>query len=355
MTKSLFDSVTLGKLDLPNRLAMSPMTRSRSYDGLASELMVEYYAQRAGAGLIITEGIQPSVIGQGSINTPGLHTDEQVASWRKVTDAVHDRAGRIFAQLWHSGRVAHSSLYPDGRLPVAPSAVPSGGHMISHRGEQLDHPTPHALTLHEIAETIADFVAAARNAMAAGFDGVELHAANGYLIHQFLSDNVNLRDDEYGERTRFALDVTHAVANAIGPERTGIHLSPANPYNGIEERDPSTLYTSLLGALRPDLAYVHLLEIGNRPLTKHLRSVWPGTLVLNPHTGIKPVAGMFASAEEAAAALPVADIIALGGLWLANPDLPARIWAGGPYNEPDPETFYGGDRRGYTDYPPLAR
>lgn len=354
MTKSLFDSVTVGELDLPNRLAMSPMTRSRSYDGLASDLMVEYYAQRASAGLIITEGIQPSVVGQGSINTPGLHSDEQVESWRKVTDAVHERGGRIFAQLWHSGRVAHPSLYLDGRLPVAPSAVPSGGQMVGHAGGQLDHPTPHALTLEEIAETIADFASAARNAMAAGFDGIELHAANGYLIHQFLSDNVNLRADEYGEPARFALDVAQAVAEAIGPGRTGIRLSPGNPYNGIEESDPAGLYTALLRALRSDLAYVHLLEIGDRSLTEQLRAAWPGTLVLNPHTGKSPVAGMFASAEEAEAALPVADVVALGGLWLANPDLPARIRARGPYNEPDPQTFYGGDHHGYTNYPPLA-
>ncbi|MDP9868993.1 MULTISPECIES: alkene reductase [Streptosporangium] len=356
MAKTLFDTVTVGKLDLPNRLAMAPMTRSRAAaGGLATELTAEYYAQRAGAGLIITEGVQPSVIGQGSIDTPGLHNAEQVKAWRRVTDAVHDRDGRIFAQLWHSGRVAHPSLYPDGRLPVAPSAVPSGGQMTARDGTMLDHPTPHALTVAEIAQTIADFAQAARNAIDAGFDVVELHGANGYLIQQFLSDNVNLRTDEYGDKIRFAVEVAHAVTEAIGPERTAIRLSPGNPYNNIEESDPMGVYTRLVRALHPDLAYVHLLEVGNRRVTEEVRAAWPGVLMLNPHSGTTPVyAGMHASPEAAEEALTVADVISLGALWLANPDLPERVRRGGPYNEPDRATFYGGDHEGCTDYPALS-
>ncbi|GAA0918329.1 alkene reductase [Nonomuraea longicatena] len=351
----MFDTVTVGKTQLANRLVMSPMTRSRAAaGGLVTDLTAEYYAQRAGAGLIITEGVQPSVIGQGSIGTPGLHSAEQVAAWRRVTDAVHAEGGKIFAQLWHSGRVAHSSLYPDGRLPVAPSAVASGGQMFSPEG-MLDHPTPHALSTAEVAQTVADFAGAARNAVEAGFDGVEIHGANGYLVHQFLSDNCNRRTDVYADRTRFALEVTHAVAEAIGPERTGIHLSPGNPYNNIEEGDPLGLYTRLLKDLDPGLAFVHLLEIGDRELVLRLRESWPGTFMLNPHTpAFPPYAGMHASPEAAEDALNVADLVSLGVMWLANPDLVTRIRRGGPYNEPDPATYYGGDHRGYTDYPAMV-
>ncbi|WP_030175372.1 alkene reductase [Spirillospora albida] len=357
MTKELFEPVTVGKLKLPNRLVMAPMTRSRAvHDGKVTELTAEYYAQRAGAGLIISEGVQPSVIAQGYIWTPGLHTGEQVDAWRTVTGKVHAEGGRIFAQLMHAGRIGHPVLYPNGGLPVAPSPIASGEKLFTPDGV-LDHPTPRELTLEEIAGTVADFAAAARNAIDAGFDGVELHGANGYLIHQFLADGTNRRTDAYGgsieNRIRFAVEVATAVGDAIGPERLGIRVSPGNPYNNMTETDSADLYVALTRALAPlGLAYVHVMESANRDITALIRSEWPGTLILNPH----PTPESFPSnPEEGAEALRdgVADAVAFGELWLANPDLPARIQAGGPYNEPDKAAFFGGDNRGYTDYPTL--
>ncbi|GAA2671606.1 alkene reductase [Nonomuraea recticatena] len=353
----LFEQVTLGKLDLPNRLVMAPMTRSRAVGGLVTDLTAGYYAQRAGAGLIITEGTQPSVIGQGYIDTPGLHTREQAEAWRRVTDAVHERGGRIFVQLMHSGRVGHPCLYPDGALPVAPSAIASGGQIYTHDG-MLDHPTPRPMTLDDIASTVEDFVTAATYAMEAGFDGVELHAANGYLLHQFLCGSANARSDAYGgsveNRIRFAVEVAQAVSDAIGPERVGMRISPANGNNGINERDSADVYPALMRALAPyELAYVHVMEFGSREITKLVRAAWPGTLILNPHaTGQE--AKVTPEAATAVLREGLCDAVSLATLWLANPDLPERIRAGGPYNEADPSTFYGGDHRGYTDYPTVA-
>ncbi|SEG74069.1 N-ethylmaleimide reductase [Thermomonospora echinospora] len=355
--KELFEPVTVGKATLPSRLVMAPMTRSRAAEGgLVTELTAEYYAQRAEAGLIVTEGTQPNVVGQGYTDTPGLHSAEQVAAWRKVTDAVHARDGRIFAQLMHSGRIGHPVLYPDGALPVAPSPIPSGGQLFTPEG-MLDHPTPREMTVDDIAETVRDFAAAARNAMDAGFDGVELHGANGYLIHQFLADGSNRRTDAYGGsiagRIRFPVEVVAAVSDAIGPERVGFRMSPGNTFNGITESDTEELYTELTRALAPyGLAYVHVMELGNREITRRIRAEWPGSLILNPHPAqaespSTPEHGVEALREG------VADAVAFAQLWLANPDLPARIKAGGPYNSPDPATFYGGDHRGYTDYPLL--
>lgn len=354
----IFEPLRLGKLDLPNRLVMAPMTRSRSAGGLASELTAEYYAQRAGAGLIITESTQPSVIGQSDIDTPGLHSPEQVDAWRRVTDAVHDRGGQIFAQLMHAGRLGHPCLYPDGALPLAPSAVPSGTQIHTHDGK-LDRPTPTAMTLVDIVRTVEDFVSAARNAMEAGFDGVELHAGSGYLLHQFLSGNTNVRTDGYGgsleNRVRFPVEVVQAVSDAIGPDRTGLRISPAITYNGIAEGDTYELYPALARALAPyGLAYLHLVENHNRDLTELLREIWPGGLILNPH---RTPADRPAGAEAAAEALRdgLADAVSLATLWLANPDLVARVRAGGPFNQADSATYYGGDHRGYTDYPTLEK
>ncbi|GAB3969880.1 alkene reductase [Actinoallomurus acanthiterrae] len=353
----LFEPVAVGALELPNRLVMAPMTRSRAYDGLVTELTADYYAQRADAGLIITEGTQPSVIGQGYINTPGLHSAEQIAAWRKVTDAVHEKGGRIFAQVMHSGRIGHPVLYPDGALPVAPSAVSSGGKLFTPEG-MLEHPTPREMSVEDIAQTIEDHVSAARNAVEAGFDGVELHGANGYLIHQFLADGSNRRTDAYGgsieNRIRFAVEVAGAVTDAIGPERVGIRLSPGAAVNGITESDTAELYPALVRALAPlGLAYVHVMEVGDRDTTRAIRAAWPGALILNPHAVPGPLPS---SPETGVDALRegLADAISHARLWLANPDLPERIKAGGPYNEADPATFYGGDHRGYTDYPVLG-
>ncbi|RAY11121.1 alkene reductase [Actinomadura craniellae] len=354
--ENLFAPVGIGKLELPSRLVMAPMTRSRAAGGLVGALTAEYYAQRAGAGLIVTEGTQPSVIGQGYIDTPGLHSAEQIRAWRQVTGAVHAAGGRIFAQLMHAGRIGHPALYPDGALPVAPSPIASGEQLFTG-AEMLDHPVPREMTAEDIDQTVQDFAAAARNAIEAGFDGVELHGGNGYLIQQFLADNTNRRTDGYGgpvrNRIRFAVEAVRAVSEAIGAQRTALRVSPGVPANGIAESDPAEVYPALAGALAAhDLAYLHVVETMNRDVTRRIRDAWPGTLILNPH----PTPGSYpADVETAAAALTegVADAVSLGELWLANPDLPARIRAGGPYNEADRATFYGGDHRGYTDYPAL--
>jgi N-ethylmaleimide reductase len=353
-----FDPIDLSGKTLANRIAMAPMTRSRADApaATATELMATYYAQRASAGLIITEGIQPSVVGQGYTNTPGLHSAQQVEAWRKVTDAVHAEGGTIFAQLMHTGRLSHPSLLPEGLGPVGPSSVAAAGQVFTYQGPQ-DYVTPKELDQDEIARTIGDYAAAARNAIDAGFDGVELHGANGYLIHQFLAPNTNLRTDGWGggsaDRVRFGIAVAAAVTEAIGGHRTGFRISPGNPYNDIAETDPADVletYTTLITALaRLDLAYLHLIESPDRDLTTRLRKDWPTAFILNPFTYPQPTGpSALAQVEDG-----TTDIIAFGALFLANPDLPARLAAGGPYNTPDAATFYGGDHRGYTDYPAL--
>jgi N-ethylmaleimide reductase len=353
-----FDPIDLGGKTLANRIAMAPMTRSRAAApaATATELMATYYAQRAGAGLIITEGIQPSVAGQGYPSTPGLHSAEQAGAWRKVTGAVHAQGGTIFAQLMHTGRIGHPSLLPGGLIPVAPSPVAASGQVFTYQGPQ-DYVTPKELDPDDITQTIAGYAGAARNAIAAGFDGVEIHGANGYLIHQFLAPNTNLRTDSWGggaaDRIRFGTEVATAVAEAIGDHRTGFRISPGNPYNDIAETDPADVletYTTLTAALaRLDLAYLHLVESPDHDLTARLRKDWPTAFILNPFTHPEPTGpSALARIEDG-----TADIIAFGALFLANPDLPARLAAGGPYNTPDAATFYGGDHRGYTDYPAL--
>jgi N-ethylmaleimide reductase len=351
-----FDSYELGGKHLANRIVMAPMTRSRAYGPGAcpTPLTAEYYAQRAGAGLIVTEGTQPSLVGQGYPDTPGLHSPGQVAAWRTVTDAVHQAGGVIYAQLLHTGRIGHPSLLPAGLHPVAPSAVAARGQVFTHDGPQ-DFVAPKELTGPEIGRTIDDFAAAARNAMAAGFDGVELHGGNGYLIHQFLAPNTNRRRDSWGgsaeRRVRFAVELATAVAEAIGTGNVGLRISPGVPNNDIAEDDAEATYDALVERLAPlDLSYLHLMEGPDRDLTNRLRKQWPSTFILNPHTP----AGI--SGPEALGLISdgTADLIAFGALFLGNPDLPARLAAGGPYNRPDHATFYGGDHRGYTDYPTLA-
>ncbi|MEX2972521.1 alkene reductase [Streptomyces sp. C184] len=350
-----FDPIVLGGKHLANRLVMAPMTRSRAYGPGAepTELMATYYAQRAGAGLIVTEGIQPSPLGQGYPDTPGLHTAGQVRAWRTVTDAVHREGGAIYAQLMHTGRIGHPSLLPDGLVPVGPSAVTAKGQVFTHEGP-MEFVTPKELTEAEIRQTIADFADAARNAVAAGFDGVELHGANGYLIHQFLAPNTNHRTDAWGGdtegRIRFAVEVTTAVAEAIGGDRVGLRISPGNQFNDISEDTPDEVYLALLDRLAGlDLAYLHLMEGPNRDLTPRLRKAWPGTFVLNPFTYPDATGPDELGLIEDGSA----DMVAYGALFLANPDLPRRLASGGPFNTPDKATFYGGDHRGYTDYPTL--
>ncbi|MER5640117.1 alkene reductase [Kitasatospora sp. NPDC002227] len=351
-----FDPIVLGGKRLSSRIAMAPMTRSRAYGAGAepTELMAEYYAQRAGAGLIVTEGIQPSPVGQGYPNTPGLHTAGQVRAWRLVTDAVHRAGGVIFAQLMHTGRIGHPSLLPQGLTPVAPSAVAARGQVFTTEGPK-DFVTPEELTEDGIRQTVADFADAALGAIEAGFDGVELHGANGYLIHQFLAPGSNLRTDAWGGgaegRARFAVEVVTAVAEAVGGHRVGLRISPGNPYNDISEPAPGETYQALVERLAGlDLAYLHLMEGPDRELTDRLRKAWPGVFVLNPFTHPEATGPQALKLVEDG----TADMIAYGALFLANPDLPARLAAGGPFNAPDSSTFYGGDHRGYTDYPVLG-
>ncbi|MFJ2258134.1 alkene reductase [Streptomyces sp. NPDC087844] len=349
-----YDPIDLSGTPLANRIVMAPMTRSRAGGGGApTDISVEYYAQRASAGLIVTEGVQPSVVGQGYPDTPGLHSAEQIAAWRKVTDAVHAAGGRIFAQLMHAGRIGHPSLLPDGLVNVGPSPVRAEGQVYTHEGP-LDFVIPRELTGDEVRATIGEFVSAARGAVEAGFDGVELHGANGYLIHQFLAPGSNHRTDEWGgpveNRVRFAVETVKAVAAEIGAGHTGIRLSPGNPYNGIQEPEPEPAYTALVDALEPlGLAYLHITEVGDiRELTLALRKRFSGTFILNPATEGPTGPESLTLVEDG-----VADLVAYGQLFLANPDLPARLQAGGPFNEADPATFFGGDAKGYTDYPAL--
>jgi N-ethylmaleimide reductase len=351
---SAFDGATIGRYTTRNRVVMSPMTRSRAYGPGATptDLMATYYAQRAEAGLIITEGTQPSPIGQGYLNTPGLHTAEQVAAWQPVTAAVHERGGLIFAQLMHTGRIGHPTLH--GATPVGASAVAAAGQVFTADGPQ-DLVTPEPLDADGIAETIADFVTSARNAIAAGFDGVELHGANGYLLHQFLSTNANRRNDEWGGtisgRIRLTVEVTRAVAAAIGADRLGLRISPANPFNDIVEDDHRETYLALLEALAPlGLAYLHVAEGPDTEFTAVLRERWAGTFILNPYTP-----GAWTGPEDLKRIESGdTDLVSYGALFLANPDLPERLAAGGPFNTPDYSKAYGGDHEGYTDYPALT-
>lgn len=352
---TVFDPITVGGIELKNRIVMSPMTRSRAYGPGASPTpsMAEYYSQRASAGLIITEGTQPSVIGQGYPNTPGLHSDEQVQAWRMVTDAVHANGGVIFAQLMHTGRIGHPSLLPAGMVPVAPSSVAAAGEVFTLDGMQ-PYVVPEELDEEQITQTVLDFAQAARNAVAAGFDGVEVHGANGYLLHQFLSTNANLRSDRWGgsvdNRIRLTLRVVDAVTAAIGADRVGLRISPANPLNDIREDDYHDTYRALVdGLASKKLAYLHVMEVGDRDFTNELRRRFGGTFILNPATpGSITGPGEVGLVEDG-----TADLVAFGAAFLANPDLPHRLAEGAPLNTPDRATFYGGDDRGYTDYPAL--
>ncbi|MBY8877669.1 alkene reductase [Actinacidiphila acidipaludis] len=351
-----FDPIDLGGLRLANRIAMAPMTRSRAHGpGLSpTAATAVYYAQRASAGLIVTEGIQPSAVGQGYPDTPGLHSDGQVAAWRAVTEAVHAAGGRIFAQLMHTGRIGHPSLLPGGLTPVGPSAVAARGQVYTADGPR-QFVVPEPLDEDGIRQTVADHVSAARNAIAAGFDGVEVHGANGYLLHQFLAPNANTRTDAWGgdpeSRARFAAEVVTAVAAAVGAHRTGLRLSPGNTLGDIDEPDPAPTYLALLRALEPvGPAYLHIMETGERNLTLELRKRFGGVLILNARTVGRPSGPQ----ELALVEDGTADLVSYGTLFLANPDLPRRLRAGGPFNTPDRATYYGGGERGYTDYPALG-
>ncbi|QES51835.1 alkene reductase [Streptomyces venezuelae] len=347
----LFSSYQLGGLTLPNRLVMAPMTRVRAAaGGLATPSMATYYAQRATAGLIVSEGVQPSLIGQSNPGTPGLHTDEQVEAWRPVTAAVHANGGRIFAQLMHGGRVSH----PDttGLRPVGPSAVPAVGDVFTPAGPR-PAPAPRALGTAEVPEHARSYARAAVRAVEAGFDGVELHGANGYLISQFLSSNANLRTDRYGgritNRIRFAVEAVTGVAEAVGGARTGIRLSPGATFWGVEETDVLELYTELLAELASlGLAYVHLEATTDEETLLALRRAWPGTLVMNP---VLPMGPKQTGRDEAEHWLGLgADLISFGRAFLANPDLVERLRGGLPITPVDEATYYQGGDAGYLTY-----
>ena len=353
----IFMPLELGPYKLANRVVMSSMTRSRAGTGeTATELMAEYYRQRATAGLIVSEAIQPNALGQAYPATPGLHTPDHVTSWRPVTDAVHEEGGLIFAQIMHGGRAGRPEVR-GGLAPKAPSAVAVPGRSYTPDGSKTAL-LPEAMTERDIREAIDDHAVAARNAIAAGFDGVELHGANGYLVQQFLCADANVRADEWGGTTagriRFAIETVRAMADAIGPERTALRISPASSALGIHEAGTAELYRAMLTELAGDgLAFLDIIEeAGTRPLTHELRELWAGALVLNPHRDAEPMAPHEAARDAVDDA--GADLVSLGRAWLANPDLLDRIRREGRYNQADPATFYGGSAEGYTDYAPLA-
>ncbi|HSM81380.1 MAG TPA: alkene reductase [Nodosilinea sp.] len=357
--KNLFTPIQLGAYELPNRIVMAPLTRNRAGEGnVPQPLNVTYYEQRASAGLIITEASQISPQGQGYPATPGIHSAEQIAGWQSVTQAVHARGGRIFLQLWHVGRISHPSFQPEGGLPVAPSAIQPKGEAMTTAGMQ-PFVTPRALELEEIAGIVDQYRQAAKNALEAGFDGVEVHGANGYLLDQFLRDGTNHRTDAYGgsieNRARLLLEVTEAVVEVWGCDRVGVRLSPSATFNDMTDSDPRATFGYAIGALNPfNLAYLHLLEpseadlrYGGIPIpTKEFRPLYDGTLMVNWDYD--------QAAGNQAIARGDADLVSYGKLFIANPDLPERFLHNAPLNEPNPDTFYGGGAEGYTDYPALA-
>lgn len=355
MSQDLFSVGQLGSITVKNRIAMAPLTRNRAGEGgVPHALNVTYYAQRATAGLIITEATPISAMAHGYPNLPGIYTDQQIAGWLKVTDAVHKVGGKIVLQLWHVGRISHPNMLPDNATPVAPSAVKPAGQAFTPVG-MIDYVEPRALDVTELPALVQDYVLAAKAAMAAGFDGVEIHAANGYLLDQFLRDGSNQRQDEYGgsiaHRIRLLLEVTKAVTGAIGADKVGMRLSPVNPFNDMNDSDPQTLFNALAQALNPfNLAYLHVVEGGIHgggeaaPFDfSAFRQLYQGKYMAN--------LGYDKARGDAAIASGHADIVAYGVPYIANPDLVARFAQNAPLNEADSTTFYGGAEVGYTDYP----
>jgi 2,4-dienoyl-CoA reductase-like NADH-dependent reductase (Old Yellow Enzyme family) len=349
---SLWTPTTVGNINLPHRLALAPMTRSRAnYDGTPSDLVPIYYAQRASLGLLITEGTQPSEDGQGYTMTPGIHAKEHVEGWRKVATAVHAQGGHIFMQIMHAGRIGHPDNTPHHRQPVAPSAIASGQQIWTPTGMQ-DNPVPRALSLDEIKQTIDDHRSAARNAIEAGMDGVEIHGANGYLINQFLAPNANVRTDAYGgsieNRARFAIEVAKAIADEIGPERTGIRLSPGFEVGGlIDGPEGEDLYRYLIAELdKLKLAYLHIHQFNNDKFLAEIRGLWSQKLLVSRNG--RPLEALGDDIEKG-----LADIAPVGKWALANPDFVDRLKTGAALNEMDPSTLFAGGAKGYIDYPTL--
>lgn len=355
MTKqrNLFDSIEIGDCTLPNRIVMAPMTRNRAGEGnVPQALNASYYQQRASAGLIIAEASQISPQGVGYPATPGIHSAEQVEGWKMVTDAVHDKGGHIFLQLWHVGRISHPSLQPDGYLPVAPSAIKPMGQAATHEGMQ-DFVQPRELMFAELPDIIADYVNAARKAMQAGFDGVEIHSANGYLLDQFIRDGSNQRDDGYGgsinNRIRLLRGVVEAVCAAIGSTKVGIRISPENSFNDMHDSDAQNTFNTVTDMLNGfNLAYLHVLEGDMLKASRTLDYAQIKSRFAGPY-----MANCGYDFERATQAIENgnADLVAFGIPFIANPDLVERFKTGFKLNVADQSTFYGGDEKGYTDYP----
>ena len=351
-TRKLLSPYRLGDLELANRTVMAPMTRSRALpDGIPNPLAATYYSQRAGAGLIVSEGVQISRQGTGYSRTPGIHSQQQVAAWRPIIDKIHAAGGKIFLQLWHVGRISHP-VFLDGELPVAPSAINDGGEVFTATGMQK-RVTPRALETAEVPRVVEDFRKAAENAKAAGFDGVELHGANGYLLDQFTRDGTNKRTDQYGgsieNRVRFPIAATRAAISVFGPNRVGYRISPTGAFNGMADSNPLATFSylteqlSLLG-----IGYLHVVDpiASENRLAPQLRKKFNGTFIVN--------GGFDFQKAEAAIEAGDADLVAFGVPFLANPDLPKRFALGAMLNTPDQATFYQGEDRGFTDYPALA-
>jgi N-ethylmaleimide reductase len=354
----LFEPYKLGPITLSNRMVMAPLTRNRAVEGLVpSSLAVEYYAQRASAGLLITEASQISQQGQGYQDTPGIYSKEQVAGWRKITNRVHERGGRIFIQLWHVGRISHTSLQPNGSAPVGPSAIRAKGKTFVG-GTFTDISEPRALTLEEIPGIIESFRRGTANALEAGFDGVEIHGANGYLLDQFAKDGANKRTDAYGgsieNRAKLMLEVAKVVSAEAGPDRTGIRISPVTPANDISDSNPQPLFDYIVDHLNAlKLVYLHVIEGatgGPRDIAPFdyasLRKRFAGAYMANNGYDLELANKVLAAGE--------ADLIAFGKLFISNPDLVERFKRGAPLNELDKATLYGGGAKGYTDYPVLG-
>lgn len=357
MSLDLFSPLRLGRTELANRIVMAPLTRNRAAipGNVPQEINATYYAQRASAGLIITEATPISPMAHGYPALPGIYSTEQVAGWKRVVDAIHAKGGKVYMQLWHVGRISHPSLLPDNALPVAPSAIKPSGQAFTYTGPQ-DYVTPRALDTAEIPGVIEDYRRAAELALQAGFDGVEVHGANGYLLDQFLRDNTNQRSDQYGgsiaNRTRLLIEVVAAVSRVWGADRVGVRLSPINQFNDIRDSNPEALFHHVVEALNPfNLAYLHVVEIGmtgDAPQTfdfDHLRKACRGNYIAN--------GGYDKARGNAAVASGHADAVAYGVPFIANPDLVARFKGDAPLNVADQSTFYGGGEQGYTDYPTL--
>ncbi|MGE0116100.1 MAG: alkene reductase [Steroidobacteraceae bacterium] len=342
----------IGGLDVRNRIIMAPMTRSRALaGGVPSELAIEYYTQRASAGLILTEGVAPSAVGLGYARTPAIETAEQIAAWKKITDAVHAKGGRMFAQIMHVGRIGHpANRYTDEPL-VAPSAVQAAGQIWTDAHGLQDYPMPRALETSEIAGIIEQYAQATRNALAAGFDGVELHSASGYLPMQFLSSNTNQRTDQYGgsvqNRIRFVVEALEAMAKAAGsPAKVGIKISPQMPFNDIHDADPAETYTTLVKAIAPlGLAYLHVLKTAMPNTFELLRPLYKGTFAA--------AGGFTKESGDAALKSGLADFIVYGKLFTSNPDLPVRFAKDAELVAWDATTFYSPGPKGYTDFASL--